>query len=144
MMSKVESFHQRNIVIKEIMMRLHLIIITILVSLLLSGCNQKRVRLNQPKVAENIQRVAYIENNNIEEVPTIKRENITKNSVTANIKAKLDNTKELQGFQLYPHIHDGKILLSGIVNTKREKLLAGSIARSVEGSGIVVNRLVVN
>ncbi len=142
-MSKVESFHQRNIVIKEIMMRLHLIIITILVSLLLSGCNQKRVRLNQPKVAENIQRVAYIEKN-IEEVPTIKRENITKNSVIANIKAKLDNTKELQGFQLYPHIQEGKTLLSGIVNTKREKLLAGSIARSVEGSGIVVNRLVVN
>ena len=119
-------------------MRLNLIIITVLVSLLLSSCSQKRVRpnqQNQPKVVENIQRV-----------PTIQKENknINKNSVTANMKAKLNSTKELQGFGIYPHIQDGKTLLSGIVKTKREKILAGSIARSVEGSGVVVNRLVVN
>ncbi|MFK5975082.1 MAG: BON domain-containing protein [Sulfurovum sp.] len=116
-------------------MRLHLIIITIWVSLLLSSCSQKRVRPNQPRVVENIQVQENIQRENI---------NTNKNSVTANIKAKLDSTKELQGFQIYPHIQDGKTLLSGIVNTKREKILAGSIARSVEGSGVVVNRLVVN
>jgi len=67
-----------------------------------------------------------------------------KNSITTSIKEKLDSTKELQGTSIYPHIDDGKTLLSGIVHTQKQKFLASTIARSVEGSGIVVNRLVIN
>jgi osmotically-inducible protein OsmY len=38
---------------------------------------------------------------------------------------------------------NGKNILSGVVHTEKQKFLASSVARSVEGSGTVINRLVV-
>lgn len=101
-------------------MKFILIITALLLSLMLNSCSEDEP--NPPKVVETK----------------------SKNSITYSIKEKLDQTKELQGINIYPHIQDGKTLLSGIVRTKKQKFLAGAIARSVEGAGVVVNRLVVN
>lgn len=59
------------------------------------------------------------------------------------IKDKLATTQALRGTNIEVNIHDGKNILSGVVYTKKQKFLAGSVARSVQGSGIVVNQLVV-
>ena len=59
------------------------------------------------------------------------------------IEDKLLTTQALRHTDIKVDRHDGKNILSGVVHTKKQKFLAGSVARSVEGSGIVVNRLVV-
>jgi len=97
-----------------------LVIMSLLLITIFSGCSQDKPSV--PKVVEIN----------------------GKNSITKSIKEKLDSTKELEGADIYPHIDDGKILLSGIVKSQKQKFLASTIARSVEGSGIVVNRLVIN
>lgn len=100
---------------------MRLIIMSVFLSLLLVSCGQDEP--TPPKIV-------VTQNKN--------------SSITSVIKEKLDNTKELQGVSIYPHIEEGKMLLSGIVHTQKQKFLAGSIARSVEGAGVVVNRLVLN
>ena len=62
---------------------------------------------------------------------------------TSDIKDKLSMTQALRDTKIQVHTQNGKNILSGVVHTQKEKYLAGSVARSVEGSGIVVNQLVV-
>jgi len=61
----------------------------------------------------------------------------------SDIQDKLLITQALRHADIKVDTQNGKNILSGAVHTKKQKFLAGSVARSVEGSGIVVNRLVV-
>lgn len=61
----------------------------------------------------------------------------------SDIKDKLARTQALRGTNIEVNRRNGKNILSGVVHTKKQKFLASSVARSVEGSGIVVNQLVV-
>ncbi|TNF43766.1 MAG: BON domain-containing protein [Epsilonproteobacteria bacterium] len=61
----------------------------------------------------------------------------------SDIKDKLATTQALRGTNIEVNTRNGKNILSGFVHTQKQKFLAGSVARSVEGSGIVVNQLVV-
>jgi osmotically-inducible protein OsmY len=61
----------------------------------------------------------------------------------SDIKDKLANTQALRHTDIQVNTRNGKNILSGVVHTQKQKFLAGSVARSVEGSGIVINRLVV-
>jgi len=61
----------------------------------------------------------------------------------SDIQDKLGTTQALRQTDIKVDTHNGKNILSGAVHTKKQKFLAGSVARSIEGSGIVVNRLVV-
>jgi len=61
----------------------------------------------------------------------------------SDIQDKLVTTQALRHTDIKVDTQNGKNILSGVVHTKKQKFLAGSVARSVEGSGIVVNRLVV-
>lgn len=59
------------------------------------------------------------------------------------VSQKLAQTKVLKNAYIVVKKENGKTILQGKVHTKKQKLLAGTVARSVEGSGIVVNRLAV-
>lgn len=59
----------------------------------------------------------------------------------SDIKDKLSATQQLQNTNIQVSTQNGQNILSGVVHTKKQKFLASSVARSVEGSGIVVNRL---
>ena len=61
----------------------------------------------------------------------------------SDIKDKLAATQALRHTNIQVNTQNGKNILSGVVQTQKQKFLAGSVARSVRGSGIVVNRLVV-
>jgi osmotically-inducible protein OsmY len=61
----------------------------------------------------------------------------------SDIKDKLATTQALRHTDIQVDTQNGKNILSGVVQTQKQKFLAGSVARSVEGSGIVINRLVV-
>ncbi len=100
-------------------MKITLILALIGMTLILSGCREDQATI--PKVT------------------AIDK----KEDITTTIKKRLDSTQELKGTSIYPHIQDNKTLLSGIVQTKKQKFLASTIARSVKNSGVVVNRLVV-
>lgn len=59
------------------------------------------------------------------------------------ISQKLAQTKALKKTYIVVKKENGKTILQGRVHTKKQKFLAGTVARSVEGSGMVVNRLAV-
>jgi osmotically-inducible protein OsmY len=61
----------------------------------------------------------------------------------SDIEAKLATTQALRHTNIQVNTQNGKNILSGVVHTKKQKFLASSVARSVEGSGIVINQLVV-
>ncbi len=61
----------------------------------------------------------------------------------SDIQDKLATTQALRHTDIKVNTQNGKNILSGVVYTEKQKFLASSVARSVEGSGIVVNRLVV-
>ena len=61
----------------------------------------------------------------------------------SDIQDKLATTQALRLTNIQVNTQNGKNILSGVVHTKKQKFLASSVARSVEGSGTVVNRLVV-
>ena len=61
----------------------------------------------------------------------------------SDIKDKLATTQQLQNTNIRVSTQDGKNILTGVVHTKKQKFLASSVARSVKGSGTVVNRLAV-
>ena len=61
----------------------------------------------------------------------------------SDIKDKLTTTQTLRHTNIQVNTQNGKNILSGVVHTQKQKFLASSVARSVEGSGIVVNQLVV-
>jgi len=61
----------------------------------------------------------------------------------SDIKDKLATTQQLQNTNIRVDTEGGKNILSGVVYTKKQKFLASSVARSVKGSGRVVNRLAV-
>ncbi|UPT77288.1 BON domain-containing protein [Sulfurovum sp. XGS-02] len=61
----------------------------------------------------------------------------------SDIEEKLLTTQTLRTMDIKVNTHNGKNILWGAVHTQKQKFMAGSVARSVEGSGIVVNRLVV-
>ena len=61
----------------------------------------------------------------------------------SDIQDKLATTQALRHTDIKVDTQNGKNILSDVVHTEKQKALAGSVARSVEGSGIVVNRLVV-
>ena len=62
---------------------------------------------------------------------------------SSDIQDKLAITQALRHTDIKVDTQNGKNILSGVVHTKKQKFLASSVARSVAGSGIVVNRLVV-
>lgn len=59
------------------------------------------------------------------------------------VSQKLAQTKGLKNTYIVVKKEDGKTILQGRVHTKKQKFLAGTVARSVEGSGMVINRLAV-
>jgi hypothetical protein len=59
------------------------------------------------------------------------------------IEDKLSTTQALRHTDIRVDTQNGKNILSGVVHTRKQKFLASTVARSVEGSGIVVNQLVV-
>jgi len=59
------------------------------------------------------------------------------------IEDKLSTTQALRHTEIKVDTQNGRNILSGVVHTRKQKFLASAIARSVEGSGIVVNQLVV-
>lgn len=59
----------------------------------------------------------------------------------SDIKDKLATTQQLQNTNIHVSTQNNQNILSGVVHTKKQKFLASSVARSVEGSGTVVNRL---
>ena len=61
----------------------------------------------------------------------------------SDIKDKLATTQALHGADIQVNTQNGKNILSGVVHTQKQKFLASSVARSVKGSGTVVNQLVV-
>ena len=61
----------------------------------------------------------------------------------SDIQDKLATTQALRHTDIKVNTQNGKNILSGVVDTEKQKFLASSVARSVEGSGTVVNRLVV-
>lgn len=61
----------------------------------------------------------------------------------SDIEDKLLTAQALRTIDIKVYTQNGKNILSGAVHTQKQKFLAGSVARSVESSGIVVNRLVV-
>ncbi|MDM5263050.1 BON domain-containing protein [Sulfurovum sp. XTW-4] len=61
----------------------------------------------------------------------------------SDIHDKLLTTQALRDMDIKVDTQNDKNILWGTVHTQKQKFLAGSVARSVEGSGIVVNRLVV-
>jgi len=61
----------------------------------------------------------------------------------SDIQDKLAATQTLGHTSIQVNTQNGKNILSGVVHTEKQKFLASSVARSVEGSGTVVNRLVV-
>jgi len=61
----------------------------------------------------------------------------------SDIKDKLATTQALRHTNIQVNTQNGKNILSGVVHTQKQKFLASSVARSVEGSGTVVNQLVV-
>ena len=62
---------------------------------------------------------------------------------SSDIQNKLATTQALRHTDIKVNTQNGKNILSGVVHTQKQKFLASSVARSVEGSGTVVNRLVV-
>ena len=61
----------------------------------------------------------------------------------SDIQDKLATTQALRHTDIKVNTQNGKNILSGVVHTQKQKFLASSVARSVEGSGRVINRLVV-
>lgn len=61
----------------------------------------------------------------------------------SDIQDKLAITQALRHTDIKVNTENGKNILSGVVHTEKQKFLASSVARSVEGSGTVVNQLVV-
>ncbi|MBD3790324.1 MAG: BON domain-containing protein [Campylobacterales bacterium] len=59
------------------------------------------------------------------------------------VSQKLSQTKGLQDTYIVVKQENHRTILKGKVHTKKQKFLAGSVARSVKGSGIVENRLAV-
>lgn len=68
---------------------------------------------------------------------------VARGGSASDIKNKLATTQALRHTDIQVNTQNGKNILSGVVQTQKQKFLAGSVARSVEGSGIVINRLVV-
>lgn len=68
---------------------------------------------------------------------------VARTGSASDIEDKLLTTQALRHADIKVDTQHGKNILSGVVHTKKQKFLAGSVARSVKGSGIVVNRLVV-
>ncbi|MBT8343545.1 MAG: BON domain-containing protein [Sulfurovum sp.] len=61
----------------------------------------------------------------------------------SDIQDKLATTQALRHTDIKVNTQNGQNILSGVVHTQKQKFLASSVARSVEGSGTVVNQLVV-
>jgi osmotically-inducible protein OsmY len=61
----------------------------------------------------------------------------------SDIEEKLATTQALRHTDIKVNTQNGKNILSGVVYTYKQKFLASSVARSVQGSGRVVNQLVV-
>ncbi len=68
---------------------------------------------------------------------------VAKAGSASDIEDKLHTTQALRDMDIKVDTQNGKNILWGAVHTQKQVFLAGSVARSVEGSGIVVNRLVV-
>jgi len=68
---------------------------------------------------------------------------VARTGSATNIQDKLATTQALRHTDIKVNTQNGKNILSGVVHTQKQKFLASSVARSVEGSGTVVNQLVV-
>lgn len=66
---------------------------------------------------------------------------VARTGSASDIKDKLTTTLQLQNTNIQVSTQNGQNILSGVVHTKKQKFLAGSVARSVKNAGTVVNRL---
>lgn len=101
-----------------------LLSILVIVGVLLSGCNEDKVTI--PKVNSPVQTQTVV----------------STSDVVDNIQTKILSTKELKYCKVSVSKEGENIILLGQVYTKKQKFLASSVARSVQGSGRVINRLV--
>lgn len=67
---------------------------------------------------------------------------IDDSTITTMVKAKLFDAEELNGFAISVSTFEGTVTLTGAVDTAEQKMLAGSIARSVREVRRVNNLLV--
>lgn len=117
MKSEPERFPAMNIRIKKVdKMKKVLPAVGMVVGLWLSGCSNNSASLDST---------------------------VARAGSASDIKDKLATTQQLKNTHIRVDTEDGKNILSGVVHTKKQKFLASSVARSVEGSGRVVNRLAV-
>ncbi len=61
----------------------------------------------------------------------------------SDVRAKLSKIQGLQNTNIIVSVENGKIVLSGVVHSKKQKFLASTVARSVRSAGTVVNHLAV-
>jgi len=102
----------------------NILLTSIIIALLLNGCNEDKV--NIPKNTVGLASANHKANFS---------------DVLSAIKAKLLRSKELKYCKINVSKEGENIILSGQVYTKKQKFLASSVARSVQGSGRVINRL---
>jgi len=102
----------------------NILLTSIIIALLLNGCNEDKV--NIPK---NTVKLA------------LAKHKANFSDVISEIKAKLLSTHELKYCKINVLKEGDNIILLGQVYTKKQKFLASSIARSVQGSSRVINNL---
>ncbi len=66
---------------------------------------------------------------------------IADTTITANVKRKLFEDKEVSGFTVHVETVDGKVYLQGVVSNALQRQRAATLARSVDGVTSVVNLL---
>lgn len=101
-----------------------LLITIVVMGVLLSGCNEDKVSVPEIKIANKT-------------LPTV----VNSSDRVGNIQAKLLSTQELKYCKVNVSQEGENIILLGQVYTKKQRFLASSVARSVQGSGRVINRL---
>ena len=106
-----------------------LLSIVLIIGVLLSGCNKDKVTV--PKL-----------NTKTPVALASAKHKASFSDVVSEIKAKLFSTQELKYCKVMVSQEEKNIILSGQVYTKKQRFLASSVARSVQGSGRVINRLV--
>ncbi len=65
-------------------------------------------------------------------------------AVTAHVKARLAANQGLASFSIHVDTRKGVVTLTGTVNSKSAKKLAGKVASETDGVRVVVNKLGVN
>jgi len=106
----------------------NILLTSIIIALLLNGCNEDKVTIPKVKTATRVGLASANHQANFSDV-------------ISEIKAKLLSTHELKYCKINVLKEGDNIILLGQVYTKKQKFLASSIARSVQGSSRVINNL---